>query len=192
VPIVFSSNVFRLGVVTVVVVAVLAALLLGGGNGSSSSSQTILRGGGSSPGAPAAPRFNLSFPSAWTAVPVGQLATYAGHPVAVLLRAKHTGLIVITGARSNPSLTLTQLGPSISKKITSSFKDARTVSAKLVTVPAGKAFYYSFVRTKAGTVNALMVVPAGTITYQLNSVVPGDQPLAAREIGKIFLSFTLS
>ena len=189
---VFSSNLVRMGALIVIAAAVGAAFLLGGGG--SSNTQTTLTTGGSplASGAPAAPRFNLSLPSSWSAVPASRLAAYRGHPVAVLLRKNRTGLVVVTSTRSNPKLGLAALGPSLAKQIAARFPDAKTVSAKLVTVRAGTAFYYSFVRTKAGTVNGVLVVPAGAVTYQLNSVTPGDQPQAAKEIGRIFVSFRLS
>lgn len=175
-----------------IVAAVVAAFFLGGGG--SSNTRTTHTAGASplASGAPAAPRFNLSLPSSWSAVPVSRLAGYPGHPVAVLLRKNRTGLVVITSARSNPKLGLAKLGPSLAKQIGARFPDAKTVLSRLVTLRAGPAFYYSFVRTKAGTVNGVLVVPAGAVTYQLNSVTPGDQPQAAKEIGQIFASFRLS
>jgi hypothetical protein len=178
----------RLGVVLVIVAAVVVAIVVGGGG----SSNSTLTAGGPVGSAPTAPAFNVTFPSSWSAVPASQLSAYAGNPVAVLLRQGRTGLIVVTRARSNPKLGLTTLGSTLSKAIASRFPDAKTVTVKLVKVRSGDAFYYAFIRTKAGTVNALLVVPAGAITYELNSVVPGNQPDAAREVGQIFLSFGLS
>jgi phage tail protein X len=189
---VFSSNLVRLGAVVMIVAAVVAAFLLGGGASSNTQTTLTARGSPLASGSQAAPRFNLSLPPSWSAVPASRLAAYPGHPVAVLLRKNRTGLIVITSSRSNPKLGLAALGPSLAKNIAARFPDAKTVSAKLVTVRAGTAFYYSFVRTKAGTVNGVLVVPAGKVTYQLNSVTPGDQPQAAKEVGQIFLSFRLS
>lgn len=188
----FSNSLVRLGAVAVIGVAVILAFALGGGG--SSNTSTTFSSNGSPPvaGAAAGPPFQLSLPATWSAVPASQLSAYAGDPIAVLLRANHTGVIVITAARSNPKLVLSSLGPLVAKRITSRFPDAKTVTAKIVAVRAGQAFYYSFVRTSARTVNAILVVPAGSVTYELNSVVPGDQTQAAKEIGQILLSFSIS
>jgi hypothetical protein len=186
---VFSNNFVRFGLVALIVAAVVVAILVGSG-GSSHKAKT-LTAGGPVPGAPAAPAFNLSYPSSWSQVPASQLSAYPGKPVAVLLRKNRTGLIVITRARTNPKLGLPTLGPVLAKKISARFHDAKTVASRTIHVNAGRAFYYSFARTKAGTVHGLLVVPAGAVTYELNSVAPGDQPQAARDIGQIFRSFSL-
>jgi hypothetical protein len=187
---ILSNNLVRVGAVAVIIVAVVVAILIGGSG--SSNTQKTFTGGGPAASAPNATPFNVTFPFSWTAVPASGLAAYPGHPVAVLLRQDKTGLIVISRARSNPKLGLTTLGPTLAKAITGKFSDAKSVTSKIVKVGSGQAFYYALVRTKAGTVNALLIVPAGAVTYELNSVVPGNQPVAAREVGRIFLSFNLS
>jgi hypothetical protein len=186
-----SNNLVRIGAIAVIAVAIVVAIVVG--SGGSANTQTTFQGGGPTPGAsgPAAAPFHLSFPSSWSAVPASGLAKYPGSPAAVLLRQARTGLIVVTRARTNPKLSLSALGASIAQQISARFHDARTVGTKLVKVKAGKALYYAFLRTQAGTVNAVLVVPAGAYTYELNSVVPGNQPHAATEVGQIFLSFKL-
>lgn len=178
-----SDNGVRVGAIAVILAVVAVILVLVLHTGGSSNQQNSAQGGG-----PTLP-FNITFPPSWTPVHHGQLATYPGNPVMVLLRENHTGVVVITRARSDPKLGLSTLGPTVAKRIADRFPDTRTTASKLINVRSGKAFYYSFVRTQAGTVNALLVVPAGAVTYEFNSVTPGNQSQAAKEVGQIFASF---
>jgi len=50
---------------------------------------------------------------------------------------------------------------------------------------------YSYLRERRGTVHTILIVPAGSRSYVLNSVSQPGADDAAREIGEIMTSFSL-
>jgi hypothetical protein len=173
----------------VVAVGVAVLLLVGGDDdGSGGPELRTLEAGGPSDIAPAATPFTLTHPTTWTEIPDEQLAAVPGEPLAVLRRESRSGLLVVTRQPTGENLDLEKLGSRLGKQVRSGLKDAREVAARPTQLPAGDAFVYSFVRTRAGTVHSIVVVPSGRETYVLNSVVPSGDDEAAQEVGEIVRS----
>jgi len=90
------------------------------------------------------------------------------------------------GAVGDAAAFAHQLDAEFRKKLPN---DYRPVEAKLVVLPAGKAFLFSYVRTKKRTLNTLVIVPVPARSYVFNAIsVPGDKEVAG-DIGTILKSF---
>jgi hypothetical protein len=172
----------------VVIAVAIGALLVFGGDdqdaGSGEKLQTIELGG-SAPGAPAAAPFTLSYPANWNEVPKEELGEVSADTLGVLRRDGRSGLITVSQRQTPKNLDLEQLGARLGKQIKRGIPDAQEVAARPTNLPAGDAFVYSFVRKRAGTVHSVVVVPAGGVTYLLNSVIPSGDNEAAQEAGEI-------
>jgi hypothetical protein len=79
----------------------------------------------------------------------------------------------------------TDLSRALGKRI----PDFQILSSRIVTLPAGKAFFYSFIRQRKGTVHTVVLVPAGNHSYALDTVSRGGSEDVAREVARIMLSF---
>jgi cobalamin biosynthesis protein CbiG len=60
-----------------------------------------------------------------------------------------------------------------------------------VQLEAGRAFSYTYARTRTGTANSAVLVPAGDRSYAIDTVVAAGANDAARELGAIVRSFDL-
>jgi hypothetical protein len=187
-----STRTLAAGALLILAVAA-AVLVLGGddddGGGSGGPELRTLEAGGPSDAAPAAAPLTLSHPASWSEVPKDQLTAQGpGETLAVLRREGRTGLLVVTRQASSDDLDLETLGERLGKQLKRGLPDAREVAARPTQLPAGDAFVYSFVRSRAGTVHTIVVVPSGAETYVLNSVVPSGDDTAAQESGEIVRS----
>ena len=163
-----------------VVAAVAAAivLLLGGGDGDS----TV---------APAAGEFTLTYPENWNALTDAQLKALQNPPL-VLIR-REDGKAVIVVRRDKPGIPdAAQLARDLEKEFKQRLPDYKRVSASIITLPAGRAFFYSYVREKKGTLHTVVIVPSGDRSYVFNTVsVPGDEQVAD-EVGAIIKSLKVN
>jgi hypothetical protein len=132
--------------------------------------------------------FSLDYPSNWSALSKDELAKQPGSPLGELRRDGRSGLIIVRSeqkrARSDP-----KFARQVERELSHRFPDFQKGSSKVIRTRAGSAFYLSYSRSKAGTVNTVVVVPKGTSSYVLDTVSPAGNADAAREIGKIILSF---
>ena len=67
--------------------------------------------------------------------------------------------------------------------------DFRKQSSRIIETKAGKAFYFSYIRERKGTVHTVVIVPKGARSYALNTVSQGGEKRVARDIAQILLSF---
>jgi hypothetical protein len=137
---------------------------------------------------PSSAPFRLAYPRSWRPLDTSQLAELPGRPLAVLRRSDGQGTFVVT---ERPAVTtpLEQLAGGLKRRLARRFKDFREIGAQLVTLHGTRALVYTFARTKTGTAQSLVVVPAGNHSFTLNAVVPPRSPDAAREVGAIIASF---
>jgi hypothetical protein len=137
---------------------------------------------------PAQASFHLEYPRAWRPLEASQLAQLPGRPLAVLRRTDGHGTLVVT---TRPALTtpLDRVATGLKRRLSQQFTDFREIGAKLVTLHGTRALVYTFARTKTGTAQSIVVVPAGDHSFTLNAVVPPQSPQAAREVGAMVASF---
>jgi hypothetical protein len=130
----------------------------------------------------------LHYPVGWNPDSEAELARLPGSPVAAVRRADRQGIVIVNrqeGATGNFEKVSRQFDRRLKKRIS----DFRKVSAHPVSIQAGQAFLYSYIRKRRGTVHTIVVVPAGSVTYTLNAVVPAGANDAARQVGAMIRSF---
>lgn len=170
---------------TIAALAVLAALaaaffLIKGGGGDGSKAGTLK---GSSKDA-----FTLSYPDSWRPLSKGELAKLPGNPLAVVRRKDGKGFVVVRREKRAPA-TFGAFSAQLTQELQQRVPDFQPRSSKTVKIAAGKAFLYSYVRKRKGTVHAVVIVPAGKRSYALNAVSRGGADDVARQVAKIILSF---
>jgi hypothetical protein len=135
--------------------------------------------------------FRVKHPETWHSFTAEELQALPGSPLAVLRRDDRKGMIVVR--REKPfAAKLSAFARDLRRELSKRLPDFRPVSARLVRVEAGNSFFYSYVRERRGTVHTIVVVPAGSRSYVLNSVSHPGADDAAREIGEIITSFSLT
>jgi hypothetical protein len=157
--------------VAVTALLVLLTLPSGGGKASAARPLTYTAPGGA---------FSLSYPAGWH-------ATAAGPSAAAIERSDHAALVTV---RRSPALkrSLTALAATLPRELRKRFDDYRPLGARAVRLSTGPALVHTFVRTRTGTVETMVVAPAGTSSYTLVAVAKGGNTLAAREAGSIVRS----
>lgn len=169
-----------IGVAAVLIVGIFAVKALTGGDGGEASKVT-----GSS-----ADSFTLSYPDGWQPLPKNRLDALPGKPLAVVRRKDGRGFVVLRKEKRAPR-NFTQFSGQLTRALSARIPDFQKQSSRIVKVRAGEAFFYSYIRRKAGTVHSVLVVPAGERSYALNTVSRGGSERVARETARIILSFDL-
>jgi hypothetical protein len=171
----------RLGRGTLAALALLAVLALALG---------FLAGHSSSGASPAHARawtytagdhsFSVTYPSGWKAASVGPTG-------AVIERADRRGVVLI---RERPPLrgSLASLVKGLPRELAKRFPDFRPVGARVASLSTGPAVLYTFVRTKAGKVQTIVIAPTARRSFTLEVVAPVSAHEAARQAGQIVRS----
>jgi hypothetical protein len=137
---------------------------------------------------PDATPFSLTLPSGWRAESQEELSRQPGSPVAVMAQTDGAGVLIInTQPPSNAAVAA--VGKTVEQKLRRTIPDFKLVGAGPINIEAGQAFQISYARTKSGTANTLVVVPAGGRIYTLNSVVPGGDQDAVKQAIDMIKSF---
>lgn len=159
-------------------IAVLTDVFGGGGGGKG----TLTRPGGEP--------ITLEYPSDWQPLDQDQLSAFGTSPLAALRQKDGKGTVVVR--REKPfSGNLKKFARDLRTALDKRIPDFKEVSARIVNVASGNAFYYSYVRTRRGTVHTIVIVPAGTRSYVLDTVTAGGADDVARELASIITSFTV-
>ena len=103
-------------------------------------------------------------------------------------RRDRRGILIINRQR-RITRDVDALSRQLDRRLKRRFSDFRKVSSQTVNVKAGRAFLYSYVRRRKGTVHSLLAVQTSSGGYTLNAVVRGERPDVARQIGAMFRSF---
>lgn len=128
--------------------------------------------------------YALKLPAGWTAAP----AKGAEDVATIVTRPDRKGMLIVRErprVRGSLGSLPKKLGPELGERM----DDAEPVSARIVRLGEREALTYTFIRSKTGMVQSITVVPAGSRTFTLEGVVPGDSPEVARQIGAIVGSF---
>jgi len=133
--------------------------------------------------------FRIEYPTTWRPLSKDELAALPGNPLAVLRRDDGKGFLVIRAERGQPASNLAAFSRDLRGELQRRVPDFQPRSSKTVKVRAGNAHFSSYIRKRTGTVHTVVVVPAGTRTYTLNTVSRGGSDDVAREIARMILSF---
>jgi hypothetical protein len=172
-----------LAIVAVVVVGVIVLTGDGDEEGNGGDKPTTLTVKGAS-----GDEFTLEQPARWTAVSEEQRQALPGRPLAVLRRDDQHGLVIVN-VQPGTVKNFDKQVKALDRRLAKAIPDFRKVGARIVRVKSGRALLYSYARSKRGTAHTLLVVPAGKRSYTLNGTVPAGANDAAREVGRILLSF---
>jgi hypothetical protein len=132
--------------------------------------------------------FHLEYPKSWKPLSAKQLEQLPGRPLAVLRRTDGHGTFVVA-KRAPLTSPLDRLPKGLKSQLSKQFPDFREIGAKLVVLHGTRALIYTFARTKTGTAQSIVVVPAGDHSFTLNAIVPPQSPESAREVGAMIASF---
>jgi hypothetical protein len=132
--------------------------------------------------------FTISYPKGWKPLPKDQLARLRGSPVAVLRRSDHKGIVIINSL-APVRRDFGKLSSDLDRELKSRIPDFKKVSSRGVSIRAGRALLYSYIRTRSGTVHTLVAVPVDSRGYTLNAVVSAGAADVARQVGAIIRSF---
>jgi hypothetical protein len=98
---------------------------------------------------------------------------------------------VTVNAPAKRERNLDAVAAALDKRLAKEIDDFRKVGARVVEVEAGEALLYSYARARRGTAHTLLVVPDVDRTYTVNAAVPAGAEDAARDVGRILLSFDI-
>jgi hypothetical protein len=152
----------------------------------------LITGGGHAKAVATAPTWNAPG-GAWSiAAPHGWHAVALKDGGAVLQRADRRGTVVV-----RPAGAVKLAYPALAKQLAASLKrrftDVQTADVRTAPLGTGTGLLYSFVRTRARTVQAIAVAPAGPQrSYVLNVVAPGGTAPVVSEMAAMVRSFRLS
>lgn len=153
----------------------------------------FLRDGGGEAGlrtltGPEGNRFTIQYPPGWRPLSQSELASLPGQPLALLRRERGEGLLVVRREKRAPT-DLETFSRRLTRELERRVPDFRKQRSRLVRTRAGRAFYFSYIRSRAGTVHTIVIVPAGDHSYALNTVSPGGDVAVARQLAGMILSF---
>ena len=124
----------------------------------------------------------------WRSLTGQALIEQPGDPLAVLRRKDGRGLLVVRGEGRAPR-SFENFTKLLDREFERRIPDFRKRSSRTLRIRAGRAFFYSYIRERRGTVHSIVLVPAGARSYVLNAVVQGDERDAAEELGRMIVSF---
>ena len=171
----------KIGVVVLVLAVATGAFALGR-DGEHSTTARVLKG-------PSGDRFTIHYPANWRPLSKDELALVGGSPLAALRRKDKSGFVIVRREQGRAGGDLQRFTSSLIKELKRKVPDFKARTAKVIKLRSGKAFFISYIRKQRGTVHGLVLVPAGSKTYTLNTVSAGKAPVTAREIGRIIVSF---
>ena len=132
--------------------------------------------------------YTMQYPSNWRALPAAELENLSPQPLALIRRKDGEGLVIIREAGRAPG-DFTSFTSQLTKRLDGRLPDFQKRTSRRVKIRAGRALFYSYIRRDKGTVNTIVLVPAGKRSYTINTVSGGRAKDAAREIATMILSF---
>ncbi len=138
------------------------------------------------------PGIHLSFPNDWAQVSPATLKGAPPNAVVGLLRKDKRAVLVVV--RSGPIPLTAATASRLDRQLKAKYSDFKPLRAQYVQVQAGKALVVSYERTKQGKhgeLDTVTFIPAGSITYVLNSTSPVGDARIDRELQGIIGSAKL-
>lgn len=133
--------------------------------------------------------FTLRYPKTWKKVQPQDLGLEQGVPLAAIRRSDGGGFLAVQEQQGKLEDSTKKISEDLTKRLEKQIKDFRFVRSDNVKLPAGDALSYTFIRSRTGQVQNLVVLPKAGVTYTLNSIVAGKAEKAATEVGQMVRSF---
>jgi hypothetical protein len=137
---------------------------------------------------PAGNDYRVVLPSGWRSLPNGELTNLPGRPLGVLRRDDGKGLVVIR-REGRPPASFSAFAKQLDREFERRLPDFQRRSVRALQIGAGRAWFYSYIRTRSGTAHSVVLVPADGGSYVLNTVARGGEQAVAKEIGRMIISF---
>ena len=170
----------RLLVALAAVLAALAAAGLG--------ARAVLGGVETVEGGRGEDTFEVVVPDGWRALSGDELAAQPGRPEAVIRREDGTGFFVVRRA-GKAAASLDSFAKDLDEEFAKRIPDFERRSTRKLKIKAGDAFFYSYIRKRAGTVHSVVLVPGPNGSYIINTVAKGGHDQAARQLGGMIVNF---
>jgi hypothetical protein len=133
--------------------------------------------------------YSVRVPAGWRSLTAAELARVPGKPVAALQRTSGGAVVMIRRTTTPQTKSLKALAKSLNASYAKRFSDFKFVSARVQRLRSGPAFLYTFVRTKAGTAQSLVLASVGRANFSLDSAIPATDTRAATDVAAILRSF---
>jgi hypothetical protein len=167
-----------LALAALIAIAVGLAAVLTGGNGSA----RVLRG-------PDGNLFALTYPNSWQPLTKVALAKYPAHTLAGLVRKDGKGVITIRRDKPAGGVNGKRLAQQLNASLRKRLHDYKLVAAQILQTQAGRVLFYTYLRTKKGTLNTIAIIPAGDHSYVMDTVSNPNAADVATQIVAMIRSF---
>jgi hypothetical protein len=137
---------------------------------------------------PAGDDYRVLLPDRWRSVPKEKLTNLPGRPLGMLRRDDGRGLVVIR-REGRPPASFSVFAKELDREFERRLPDFQRRSVRALRIDAGRAWFYSYIRTRSGTAHSVVLVPADGGSYVLNTVARGGEQAVAKEIGRMIISF---
>lgn len=133
--------------------------------------------------------FRLRYPKSWEVVNPTDLGVKGGDSLAAVRQTKGDAFLVIQEQQGKLADSRKKIADDLTAQLKKDIVDFQFVRADEVRLQSGNALSYTFVRSKSGQVQNLVVIPQSKTTYTLNSIVSGKAEKAAKEVSDMVLAF---
>jgi hypothetical protein len=135
---------------------------------------------------PAGNAFALTYPSSWQPLTSVALAKYPAQTLAGLVRKDGKGVVTIRRDRSADGVDGKRLAQQLNAGLKRRLHDYKLVAAQIMQTQAGRVLFYTYLRTKKGTLNTIAIIPAGDHSYVMDTVSnPGAADVAVEIVAMI-------
>ncbi len=132
--------------------------------------------------------FALSYPESWAPLSKQELEKLPGSPLAAVRQKDRKGIVVIS-SQGRVTRDFDKLTRRLDRRLNKRIPDFKKVSSKSVSIKAGPAFMYSYIRKRKGTAHSVVVVPTAAGGFTLNVVVQAGASDVAQQAASMIRSF---
>ncbi len=134
--------------------------------------------------------FTLSYPAGWKKMSESELNKLANPTLAGVTQEDGRGRLLVS-SKKPVRKDLEKLSSELKRELKKRVSGFKEVSAKVIRVRAGPALFYSYTEKGTGTTQSIVVVPAGSRSYQMNITAESGAADVGRQVEDMILSFDL-
>jgi len=134
---------------------------------------------------------HLTYPSDWRAVSVKTVRGVPSDALIVLQRKDKSGVVIVLSGGRAPAFN-TASADTIGVTLAKTYGDYKFLSARVLRLKLGKAFLFSYLRTKQGMLHTITFIPVGNRSFLIETASPPSNGKVGTEIGKILESAIIS
>lgn len=134
--------------------------------------------------------FTLTYPAGWKKMSESELNKLANPTLAGVIRKDGRGRLLVS-SKKPVRKDLEKLSSELKRELKKRVSGFKEVSAKVIRVRAGPALFYSYTAKGTNTTQSIVVVPAGSRSYQLNITAESGAADVGRQVKDMIFSFDL-